>query len=214
MAGSRCLEFGDFVVVRQGEKSADVGIDQALADDFRDLALWAQDFRDTQAAEDALLVGIVGAHNHARQAQIQQVQRRQHRRFKILTDRNHRRVEVLNVLGEQGFFVRRVQRHSQAHFLLQELRAVRVGIKSEDFRAATGEGQGDLGAVTACAKHRETGTCHAAKDERNSYTPFKRRDRVPAVPFPTPAQTERGPRSCCTAAQGPCESRRARANRR
>ena len=184
VAGCRRFELCDFVIVWQGQEPPNVGIDETFAHHFRNLAFRAQDFRDAQAAQDAFLVGVVRPNDHPRQLQVEQVQRGQHGRFEVLANGHDSGIEVLNVLGEQRFFVRGVQRHRQAHVLFEQLRPVGVGIKGEHLRTATGEGQGDLGAITACAKHCKTGLCHVTKDERNADKSVKRPPRVPSGQLP------------------------------
>ena len=156
VACRRSLQLRNFIVVGQRQKAADVGIDQPFTHDFGHFAFRAQDFSHPQARQDALLVGVVRPHNHARQSQVEQIERRQDGGFKILTNGDHCGVEVLHVLGHQGFFVCAVQRHRQADVFLEQFSPLCLGIEGEHFGPATGERQCDLGAVSASAKHSES----------------------------------------------------------
>ena len=147
------FDFRDFVVVRKRQKATDVGVDESLAHHFRHFAFRPQDVGDPKAPEDAFLVGVVGPHNDARQAQVQQVEGRQHRGFEVFANGHHRGVQVLHVLGHERFLVRGVQRDRQRHVFFQQFGAARVRVKGEDLGSPLGQGQCNLGAVTARAKH-------------------------------------------------------------
>ena len=147
------FDLRNLVIVWQGQEAANVGVDESLADHFRHLAFRPQNVGDSEALQDALLVGVVGPHNDARQSEVQEVEGRQHRGFKIFADRHHCRVEVFHVLGHERFLVRGVQRDRERHVFFQQFGTARVRVKCEDFSSPLGQGQCNLGAVTARAKH-------------------------------------------------------------
>ena len=57
------------------------------------------------------------------------------------------------MLGHERFLVRGVQCDRQRHVFFQQFGAARVRVKCEDFGSSLGQGQCNLGAVTARAKH-------------------------------------------------------------
>ena len=56
-------------------------------------------------------------------------------------------------LGHERFLVRVVQRDRELHVIFQQFGAARVRVKCENFSSSLGQGQCNLGAVTARAKH-------------------------------------------------------------
>ena len=151
------------------------------------------------------LVGVVRADDDAWQSEVQQVEGGKHRGLEVFSDGDHGGVEVLNVLGEERFFVRRIKRDGQADVFLEQFGPVGIGVESEHLCAASGKRQCDLGAVATCAKHGKTRTCHGTKDVRKSYSSVTLGPRAGAGRPPTRDQTLPSLRSCCRAARVPFE---------
>ena len=147
------FEFRNLIVVGQRQKAPDVGVDEALAHHFRHFAFRTEDFSDPQTGQDALLVGVVGAHDHTRDAKVQEVEGGENGGFEVLANGDHGCVEVLDVLGHQGLFVGGVQGDREGHIFLEQLCPVRLGVERENFSASPCEGKGDLGAVAPSAKN-------------------------------------------------------------
>ena len=116
-------------------------------------AFRTEDFSDPQTGQDALLVGVVGAHDHTRDAKVQEVEGGENGGFEVLANGDHGCVEVLDVLGHQGLFVGGVQGDREGHIFLEQLCPVRLGVERENFSASPCEGKGDLGAVAPSAKN-------------------------------------------------------------